>query len=81
MIVFIISMILPRIIKKYNSKKYYYEIKPIYKNENMVKLDFSCIINIKMVHIMDILYLVLKKGRVNKNERTSNRRAYDYSYE
>lgn len=80
-IILIVSMILPRIIKMYNPKKHYYEIKPIYTNENMVKLDFSCIFNIKMVHIIDILYLVLKKGRVNKDERTSNRRAYDYSYE
>jgi len=80
-IILIISMILPRIIKKYDSKKYYYEIKPIYGNRNMVNLDFACIINIKIVHIINILYLLLKKERVNRNERTSNRRAYDYSYE
>ena len=76
-----ISMILPRIIRQYDSHKYRYEVRPIYQNENMVKLDFRCIIHVKMVHIMDILQLVLKKGRVKKDGRTSNRRSYDYSYE
>ena len=81
LIVLIVSILLPQIIKKYDSEKYYYEIKPIYGDRNMVKLDFSCIFNIKIVHIIDITKLVLKKERVKKNERTSNRRSYDYSYE
>lgn len=76
-----ISLLLPKVIKRYDSNHYHYEVEPIYANENMVKLDFHCIIQVKMVHIMDILYEVLKIRRVKKHGRTSNRRSYDYSYE
>lgn len=72
---------LARVIKKYDSKKYFYEIKPIYQNKNMINLTLKCIICIKMVHIIHIIYFLYKIRRVEKNERTSNRGTYDYSYE
>lgn len=65
-----------------DGNKYYYKILPIYRNENVLKLNLNCIINIKMVHIINIIYIFLgKKGRSDKNERTSNRRSYDYCHE
>lgn len=72
---------LARIIKEYNKDKYNYEIYPVYQNLNLIKLDLNCIIKVKMVHIIFVIYLLLKKRRVEKHERTSNRRTYDYSYE
>lgn len=77
----IISIILPRLIEKYEEDKYKYQIHPIYKDDNLFKIDLDCIISVKMVHIIYIIYIVLQRKRVDKNDRTSNRRAYDYSYE
>lgn len=57
-----------------------YEIFPIYQNKNILKLELDSIITLKMENIIDIIKL-LKKGRVDKNGRTSNRRAYAYSNE
>ena len=49
-----------------------------YKNEYYISLD--SIISIKIVHIINSMLIFVKKGR-DKNERTSNRRPYAYSYE
>ena len=77
----IISNILSRFVKVNKKNDYKYKIIPSYKNKNILKIDFNCIINVKMVHIIYIIYILLKKRRDGKNERTSNRRSYDYSYE
>lgn len=76
-----IGLLLPHIIKTYEEDKYYYEIIPSYNNTNEIKLNFECIIYTKMVHIIYVIYILIKMRRVKKNERTSNRRTYDYSYE
>lgn len=84
-IIFIIStliaILLPYTIKKYEKDKYHYEILPLYLNKNAYEIKLDCIIEVKMVHIINIGYVFLKKRRVDKNERTSNRRSYGYSYE
>ena len=46
-------------------------------NKNYYKINLIGIFSIKIVNIISII----KKGRIDKNERTSNRRSYDYSYE
>lgn len=76
-----IGLGLARVIKEYKEEKYKYEVYPIYQNRNQILLNLNCIIKVKMVHIIFIIYLLLKKRRVDKNERTSNRGTYDYSYE
>lgn len=77
-----LGFILAKLIKNYKDEKYRYEIIPVYKNKNMVNLSFDCIIKIKMIHIIGIIYtLVNKRKEKIKHERTSNRRSYDYSYE
>lgn len=77
-----LGFILAKVIDYYNSEKYRYEIIPVYKNKNMVNLSFDCIIKVKMIHIISIIYtLVSKRKEKIKYERTSNRRSYDYSYE
>lgn len=64
------------------NKKYRYIVKPIYENKNLYKIKLNCIIEIKTVHIINMLYIFLKKGRSERNEQsTSNRKSYDYSYE
>jgi len=56
-------------------------VNPVYQNQNLVKIAFSGIFEIKMIHIINIIYILNKKEGVGKNERTSNRRTYDYGYE
>lgn len=72
----IISIILARSIKKYDKDKYYYRVTPIYEYKPIFKIKLNCIIDIKIVHIMNIIYILLKKRSVENNERTSNRRTY-----
>lgn len=76
-----IGVVLPHVIRRYKTGRYYYKIAPIYTNQNKINFDFKCIICTKMVHIIYVIYILMKMRRVKKNERTSNRRAYDYSYE
>ena len=77
----IISIIISRKIYKFNIKKYNYNLKPVFLNQNIVNLEFNCIISIKIVHIINIVLRNFKKERVNKYERTSNRGNYAYSNE
>ena len=77
----LISFILKNKIKKYNYKNQKFIIKPIFLNKNIVNINFSGIFEIKMIHIINIMYIINKKEGVKKYERTSNRRPYAYSYE
>lgn len=78
----IISIILSKTISKRNYKSCKYKVTPLYTDKNILKIDFNCIIKVKIVHIIFIIYFLLyKKRRDDKNERTSNRRSYDYGYE
>ena len=83
MLVAIFSSIIAIGISRTNVKEkdVLYEIKPIYTSQNFVKIAISGIFQIKMVHIINIIYVLNKKGGMKNNERTSNRRSYDYSYE
>lgn len=84
-IVFVLSMlasILFRVlVEDFKQEKHKFEITPFYQNQNRINLKLNCIINVKMVHIINILYILMKKRRVDNNERTSNRRSYDNCYE
>jgi len=84
----LISNLLPHIIQKNikNSEiinRYKYQIAPIYMNKNLYKINLNCIIGAKLVHIIYIIFLIKKeeKRRSDKNERASNRKSYEYSYE
>ena len=66
-------------ISKHENKKF--SIQPVYIGQNILKLIFEGIFEIKTVNIINIIWNLKKKERRNENERTSNRRAYDYSYE
>lgn len=78
----IISILLPYVATNMKKQNYEYTIVPIYQNQNLYKIQFDCIIQVKMVHIINVISSFLKKGRSDLNERTtSHRRSYGYSYE
>ena len=60
----------------------FYKIEPLYLNHNIYEIKLNCIFEIKMVHIINMIYYFIKKRRgENHEQRTSDRRAYGYSYE
>ena len=73
----IISIIMPYVAD--NKKKIRYLITPQY-NKNVFDFNLKSIISIKIVHIIYVIYILVKKGRINY-ERTSDRRSYAYGYE
>ena len=58
-----------------------FETIPIYNDINFLKIYFNCIFKTNLIHIIYIIYILNTKGKVDKNGRTSNRRAYAYSNE
>lgn len=77
MIIPLVSTILSIILFKSDTKQknVYYKISPKY-NENIIKFELTGIFEIKMIHIINVIC----KGEW-RDERSSNRRSYDYSHE
>ena len=75
-----IAIFLSKQIKKYNDKQVFL-VEPVYLDKNLLNIEFSSIFQIKMIHIINTICIVNKKRKGDKNERTSNRRPYDYGYE
>ena len=75
-----IAMFLSKQIRQYNEKQVFC-VAPAYMDKNLINVEFSGIFQIKMIHIINTICIVNKKRKGDKNERTSNRRAYDYGYE
>lgn len=81
LISFILKLTVKDVDLKNKRRDYYYKIEPIY-NKNIINLRLNCIINVKIVHIINIIYIFLiKKRRSDKYERASYRRSYGYSHE
>lgn len=81
LISFILRLTVKDVDLKNKRRDYYYKIEPIY-NKNIINLRLNCIINVKIVHIINIIYIFLiKKRRSDKYERASYRRSYGYSHE
>ena len=76
----ILAVVLSKGIVKYNEKQIF-SITPVYINQNLINIEFSGIFQIKMIHIINTICILNKKRKGDKNERTSNRRSYDYGYE
>jgi len=72
----IISIFLAKNIDKYEKNKYNYMITPKYEQKPNIKIKLNCIISIKIVHIMNVIYMLIKKRSVEYDERTSNRGTY-----
>ena len=75
----IISILLRNKVEDY--RNHTFVINPIYINQNLINIALSGIFEIKMIHIINIIYILNQKEGVKKYERTSNRRSYAYSYE
>ena len=58
-----IAIALPYVANINNIKNYHYRVQPIYMDKNVFFLQFSCIITIKLVHIINI---ICKKEESNK---------------
>ena len=76
----LLAIILSKQINKYNNKQVFCVV-PVYIDKNLINVEFSGIFQIKMIHIINTICIVNKKRKGDKNERTSNRRSYDYGYE
>lgn len=72
-------MIMKKVTTDFVNKNYI--IEPIYRNKNLINIAFSGIFELEMMHIINMISILNKKEGVKENERTSNRGAYDYSYE
>ena len=72
----VLSIILVNRIDNYNSKDYNYRITPIYGEKPQIIITLNCIFTVKMVHIINIVYMLFKKRSVKYDERTSDRRTY-----
>lgn len=75
----IIAVLIRNRITKYENQTFI--VNPVYYNQNLINIKLSGIFEIKLIHIINIIYILNKKRRVKENERASKRRAYDYSYE
>ena len=75
----VISIWLGQKVKNYENQIFI--IKPVFLNQNILNILISGIFELKMKHIISMIYMLNQKEGVKEYERTSNRRAYDYSYE
>ena len=76
----ILSIILAKKIEEYTKEKCNYKIEPIFSNNPQLKLYLNCIISIKMVHIINTVYMLFKKGSEKDGKQASNRRTYAYRH-
>lgn len=71
----LISTILAKTVSRYTDNKY--SVMPEYSAIPSIKIKLNCIINIKMIHIINVIYMLIKKKRsVRYDERASYRRTY-----
>lgn len=78
----LIAILLPFVSKKNRKKNYTYDLHPLYRNQISYDFFLDCIVQVKMVHIINSIIAITKKKkrRSEKHERTSNRRSYGYSH-
>ena len=75
----VISIFINQKIQDYNRQKFI--VNPIFTNKNLINIEITSIFELKMIHIIDSIYVLNKKEGVENYERTSNRRTYDNCYE
>ena len=77
----IIAIVLHKKVKDFDHQ--IFVINPVYQNRNLVNISVSGIFEIKISHIINIIYMLNRKEKkgVKEYERTSHRRSYGYSYE
>lgn len=75
----VITFFLQKEIQNWENQKFIVE--PLFYNQNIINFKLAGIFEIKMIHIINTIIHNKPKRRVEKHERTSNRRSYDYGYE
>lgn len=81
-IIFSISnALIPILISKKINGKYNNDVSFLNQNRNIINISINCIISIKIVNIINTLYLLKKKGGSDKYGKSSDRRSYAYSNE
>lgn len=76
----ILQAIIPILIGSKMRGIYQNDLKFLNINQNVININLNCIISIKMVNIINIIY-DLKKGGKEKHGKSSDRRTYAYSNE
>lgn len=75
----VFSYIYKKAEKNMNYNQFY--LKPIFVNRNIFNFQFDGIFELKLIHIINTICKIKKERKGESDERTSNRRTYDYSYE
>ena len=75
----VFSYIYKKAEKNMNYNQFY--LKPIFVNKNILNFQFDGIFELKLIHIINTICKIKKERKGESDERTSNRRTYDYSYE
>ena len=75
----VISIFINQKIQDYNRQKFI--VNPIFTNKNLINIEITSIFELKMIHIINSIYVLNNKEGVENYERTSNRRTYDNCYE
>ena len=76
-----INSIIPIIIARKIDGKYINNVEFLNISDNVINLNLNCIINLKIVNIINILHYLKKKGGKENNGKSSDRRTYAYSNE
>lgn len=79
----VISTVMTFLIQKQMKdwQKQTFIVEPLFFNQNIINFKFAGIFEVKLIHIINTIIHNKPKRRVEKHERTSNRRSYDYGYE
>lgn len=77
----ILNAIIPIIIAPKVSGKYINTVQFLNINQNIININFNCIISTKMVNIINTLHYLKKKGGKDNNGKSSHRRSYAYCNE
>ena len=72
----LISILLPLVVEKNSHKKIKYDIKPIYNNGNMYDVKFDIGIKIKVLKLLNAMYIIYKnRKKSNHKKNITYRRA------
>lgn len=77
----ILHAMIPILIASKIKGRYQNDLKFLNINQNVININLNCIISIKMVNIINIIYDLKKKGGKEKHGKSSDRRSYAYSNE
>lgn len=73
-----ISVFLGVVLRNMNHDDLYYNIMPVYQFGNVINIKFNCLISVKVIHIVKVIYILLKEKKSKKDKLESV--IYNYSY-